>query len=448
MNLIRTILALMIVSFSFWTAFGQQPSNLSSADKKAVIETAFGLLKDNYIFPERAKLIEEFVGQKLRRGGYDAQGNPEEFLESLNSDLQLAGKDRHLKISFGPDRVKQIIAESKAERDGKEVVLADDWLQRLRFENFRLREIQRLDGNIGYFRFLNFPPLTPAKQSFVGSMDFLQYSSALVFDLRENGGGYSETMDFLLGYFLKDGLQIGESRLRKGNKIVKSFVSNDPAVKKISENVPLFILVSNKTSSAAEGFASILQQYRRATIIGEQTQGEGNAGELFVINDLLYMMIPTMESIGPVSRKSIDGIGITPDIRIEASKSLIKAKLEICKKLSERSKIKELQLMYQWQIPYLENQLDPEPLTNTVIKSVVGDYADGRKLIDEGGVVFYINSQGAKEKLEYIGKGVFQNTAKPWLRLVMPFTDNQVPEFKWTWDDGGQPQIVMRVKKN
>jgi len=302
-----------------------------------------------------------------------------------------------------------------------------------------------LDGNIGYFRFLNFPPLAPSKQSLVASMNFLQFSSAIAIDLRENGGGYSETMDFLLGYFLKDGLQIGESRLRKGNKLVKTFVNNDPAVKKIPGDVPLFILVSNKTSSAAEGFASILQQYRRATIIGEQTQGEGNAGELFVISDLLYIMIPTMESLNPVSRRSIDGIGVAPDIKIASENALIRAKLEICRTLAGRSNIKEIRQIYQWQIPYLENKLDPEPLTDAVIRSVVGEYTEGRKVIAESGVVFYVNTQGKREKLEYIGKGVFQNTEKPWLRLVMPFTDKQIPQFEWTWDDGGQPQKVLRI---
>ncbi len=447
MNSIRfCFFVAMLFVLNCGIALGQQSAALSTAQKKAIIERSIELLRDNYVFPERVKPIEEFVGQKLSRGGYDSLKNPDEFLESLNEDLQRQGKDRHLKISFGPARVKQIILEKKNEDEGRASVITEDWLRTLRFQNFRLKNLENLDGNIGYFRFLNFAPLAPARQSFIGSMNFLQYSSAIIIDLRDNGGGYSETMDFLLGFFLKDGLQISESRLRKGNRLVKSFVSSDPAVKKVPDDVPVFILVSNRTSSAAEAFAYVLQQYRRATVIGKQTQGEGNAGELFVVNDSLYMMIPTMENINPVSRKSIDGIGVVPDIEIAADKAIDAAKLEICRRLAPRSDSKELRQIYQWQIPYLENRLNPEALTETVVRSVVGEYDGGRTVSFENGVVLYRNSEGVTEELEYIGKGVFQNKAKPWLRLLMPFTDKPIPQFDWVWDDGGDPQTVKRVR--
>jgi len=236
-------------------------------------------------------------------------------------------------------------------------------------------------------------------------------------------------------------------KYRKDSKVVKSYTVKDNLILKIPKDIPLCILVNNKTSSAAEGFAYTLQQYKRATIVGEQTKGEGNPGELFVINEYLYIMIPTIEGINPVSNKSIDGIGVTPDIHVVSSKALTKAKLEIYSTLATTTNIKELKLLYQWQIPYFENELNPELLTESIINSVVGEYLGGRKVIKENGIVSYINSQGGKEKLEYLGKGVFQNAEKPWLRLVMPFTEKAIPDFTWIWDDGGEPQNVKRVLK-
>jgi hypothetical protein len=88
--------------------------------------------------------------------------------------------------------------------------------------------------------------------------------------------------------------------------------------------------------------------------------------------------------------------------------------------------------------------LNPEPLSESIVNAIVGNYEGGRKVIYENGIVFYVNSQGGKEKLEYIGKGVFQNIEKSWLRLIMPFTDKPVPDFEWIWDDGGKPQKVKR----
>jgi hypothetical protein len=425
--------------------FAQKNSGISNKEKVAIIDKTIGLLYENYLFPERVKLIDKFIHQKLNNGGYDSLTKSIVFLETFERDIQQQGNDQHIGLGVDPGRVKQIIADGHAEKSGLKPVETGEWLQKLKFENFRLRKLERLDGNVGYFNFLNFTPLESSKLSLVGAMNFIRFSDAIIIDLRDNGGGNSETMDFLLSYFLQDSVQITEMRYRKDGKVVKSYTVKDSLIIKIPKNIPLYLLVSNKTSSAAEGFAYTLQQYKRATIIGEQTKGEGNPGELFVINEDLYIMIPTIEGINPVSKKSIDGIGVTPDINIVSSKALSKAKLEIYSSLAVTTNINELKLLYQWQIPYFENELNPESLAELIISSIVGNYEGDRKVIYENGNVSYINSQGGKEKLEYMGKGIFQNSEKPWLRLVMPFTDKPVPAFKWVWDDGGKPQIVKRI---
>jgi len=438
-------IAIIILILNIGIVSAQKSRNISNNEKTVIIEKTISLINKNYIYPDRAKLIDQYIHESLSKGGYDTLNKTVAFFESFESDIQQQGKDQHFSIGFDPDRVKQIIADSINEISGKDQIFTEEWLQRMQFENFRLRKLERLEGNIGYFYFLNFPQLSPAKLSIVGSMNFLRYSSALIIDLRDNGGGYGETMNFMLSYFLKDSVQLVENRYRKDNKIIKSFTIKDNLINKIPDNVPLFILVSNKTSSAAEGFAYILQQYKRATIVGEQTKGEGNPGELFIINNDLYIMIPTIEGINPVSKKSIDGIGITPDIQISSSKALSRAKLELYSILAGKTGMNELKLLYQWQIPYLENELNPEPLSESIVNAIVGNYEGGRKVIYENGIVFSINSQGGKEKLEYIGKGVFQNIEKSWLRLIMPFTDKPIPYFEWIWDDGGKPQKVKRI---
>jgi hypothetical protein len=123
-------------------------------------------------------------------------------------------------------------------------------------------------------------------------------------------------------------------------------------------------------------------------------------------------MIPTAEAINPVSKKSIDGIGVIPDITVSKNKALTKSLLEAYSSLAARTSSEELRLLYQWQIPLLENELDPEPLTNNIISSLVGNYEGNRKIIYEDGSVFYINSAGNKEKLEYMGKGSFPKYRK------------------------------------
>lgn len=436
---------LLLVLTAISSAFSQDKKQITENDKSEIIKTAITLLQENYIFPERVNHISDFVLGKLKTGGYKSTSSSEEFLQALNADLEKEAKDHHLNIFINPGRVRQIKLEEQNEREGKKETLTEEWLQRMKYENFRLRKVERLDGNIGYFNFLNFPPLEPAKESITGAMNFIRNSFALVIDLRENGGGNAETMNFMLSYFLKDSLQTGEGRYRKENKTVKNHIPHDAVINKIADEVPVYILVSNRTSSAAEGFAYTLQQFKRAVIVGEQTKGEGNPGSLFAINEAMYMMIPTIEVRSAVSGKGIDGIGVTPDIQISTDKAYSKALLEICRQLSKTAQVDELKQLYSWQVPFFENELNPEPLTEKIINNLTGNYAEGRKIIYENCVVIYINSKGKRTRLEYLGKGVFQNTENKWLRLVMPFADKPIEEFDWIWDDGGKEK-VKRVK--
>lgn len=448
MKLLQTSFTGICMLMTLAGAINAQPnSSFTRQDKFIIAGKAIQLLKDNYVFPGRVPVIEKYITEKLATGGYNSLPGTEEFVESLNKDLEQKGNDHHLDISYGPDRVRQIIAGNKNEQEGTEEKITTEWLRKLQYENFRLRKLERLDGNIGYFNFLNFTPLASSKQSIVAAMNFLLYSNAIIIDLRENGGGYAETMNFMLSYFLKDSVPVSTLKYRKENKVITSYTLKDSSIHKIPDSIPVYILVSHRTSSAAEGFAYTLQQYKRAVIIGEPTKGEGNPGRLFVINDNLYIMIPTAEAINPVSGKSIDGTGVIPDIPIVKSKAFSKALLETYRSLAIGTDIPELRMLYQWQIPLLENELNPEPLTDTIIASIVGYYEGGRKILYEGASLFYINSMSEKEKLDYIGKGVFQNTVKNWLRLVMPFTDKLIPGFEWTWDDGGKPQKVKRILK-
>ncbi len=438
---------LLCILFALTTnSFAQSNAEFGEKEKSLIIEKAIGLLNENYIYPERVKKIEIFLNDKLKSGGYKQFVEPRDFLQNLNADLEREGRDHHLDIFFGPERVKQIRLEQQNEKNDKPPEFGEEFMMRLRYENFRLRKIERLDGNIGYFNFLNFAPLAPSKDSLVGAMNFLRYSSAIVIDLRDNGGGNAETMNFLISYFLKDGTQIGEWRYRKDNRIEKVYVPADNIVKKVPENVPVYILVSNRTSSAAEGFAGALQQFRGAVLVGEQTKGEGNPGKLFVINDLLYIMIPTVESRNPVTGKSIDGIGVAPDIKINSDKAMTKALLEINRNLAENVPVKELKQLYQWQIPLLENELNPEPLTEKIASAITGEYEDNRKITFENGKIYYTGSQGKKWRLEYIGKGVFQDTEQRWARIVLPYTDKPVSEFDWVYDDGKRMN-VKRISK-
>ena len=66
----------------------QKSSAISNKEKVTIIDKTIGLLYENYIFPERVKLIDQFIHQKLKTGGYDSLNKSTAFLESFERDIQ------------------------------------------------------------------------------------------------------------------------------------------------------------------------------------------------------------------------------------------------------------------------------------------------------------------------------------------------------------------------
>ena len=78
--------------------------------------------------------------------------------------------------------------------------------------------------------------------------------------------------------------------------------------------VPLFILTSDETFSAAESFAYDMQVRGRATLIGDSTKGGAHSVDLYPIDDRFEIYIPTARAINPVTGTNWEGIGVIPDI--------------------------------------------------------------------------------------------------------------------------------------
>ena len=104
-----------------------------------------------------------------------------------------------------------------------------------------------------------------------------QGAERLVFDVRNNGGGYVDELTELLDYLLPEG-DIFRSETKAGTKRV--VISDADCV-----DLPMAVLVNGSTYSAAELFAAQLQEMDRGVIVGEPTFGKGFSQQTF---PLLY----------------------------------------------------------------------------------------------------------------------------------------------------------------
>jgi hypothetical protein len=92
---------------------------------------------------------------------------------------------------------------------------------------------------------------------------------------------------------------------------------------------PVYILTSKHTASAAELAADALRVADRATIIGERTAGEMLSQTIFDIPGGFHLSLPIADYYS-VANGRIEGVGIEPDIAVEAAHALETA-LEILK---------------------------------------------------------------------------------------------------------------------
>lgn len=90
--------------------------------------------------------------------------------------------------------------------------------------------------------------------------------------------------------------------------------------------MPIFILTSNDTFSAAEAFAYDLQSIKRATVIGETTGGGAHPVDFIRFTKEYALIVSYAESVNPVTKTNWEGVGVIPNVKIAKEKALNKGK--------------------------------------------------------------------------------------------------------------------------
>ncbi len=129
-------------------------------------------------------------------------------------------------------------------------------------------------------------------------------------DLRGNGGGLLDAAVGVAGAFLEEGAVLIEDRRDQDPKIY--------SVRKGGFKVtaaPLVILVDGGTASASEIVAGALQDYGRATLVGERTYGKGSVQLVYDLSDQSSVHVTIAKWFTP-NQHNIDGEGLTPDVEV------------------------------------------------------------------------------------------------------------------------------------
>ena len=135
----------------------------------------------------------------------------------------------------------------------------------------------------------------------------------VILDLRGNGGGYVSAAQDLLSLWIDGKKVFVQKSVHYGNTTTSA-----SSGKAILSNMKTIVLVNGSTASASEIVAGALQDYGKATIVGEKTYGKGVVQTLLNLSDGATLKVTTAAWYTPNDR-SINGEGITPDIEVERS---------------------------------------------------------------------------------------------------------------------------------
>ncbi len=165
---------------------------------------------------------------------------------------------------------------------------------------------QMLDGKIGYIRIKNFD--SRSAEETIAQINKLRKEGAksLVFDVRNNPGGYKNELVKILDYLLPE-KEVFCSVDYNGKKEVD--MSDAHCLE-----MPMAVLVNGESYSAAEFFAAALMEYDWAEIVGEPTVGKGYFQNTFELGDGSAVSLSVGKYYTPMGKSLAEEGGLQPDV--------------------------------------------------------------------------------------------------------------------------------------
>ncbi len=324
-------LLIVVVFFNFHVSIAQDKI-LTDKYKEQTIHKLSQLMNDFYVFPEVAKLTEEHLFNQWNEGHFDQIENDKDFATALTESVQNINKDKHMRIRANRPYV--------APADSPERMLEErvDRINRSRKSNSGFNSVKIMEGNVGYMDLRGFAGMENGKAIADAYMKLMNRTDAVIIDISKNGGGSPEMVQYLCSYFFDQKLHLNSLYWREGNETREFWTLDEVGGMKMPD-VPLFIITSNRTFSAAEEFSYNMQTQKRATLIGQTTGGGANPGGSMRINENLSVFIPTGKAINPITKTNWEGVGVIPEVKTTAEEAIDKS-FELAKKAAERYRSK------------------------------------------------------------------------------------------------------------
>lgn len=249
------------------------------------------------------EIVRPMAGQPAALAGLRAG----DVVVAVDGDSVLGqGLDEVIALIRGPEGTEVTLT---IHRDGEEESL--DFTVRRELIEIPIIESEMLEENIAYVRLTSFNSNADAQLRLALSELLAQNPVGLIFDLRDNPGGFLDQSVAVADVFLPQGVVLYE---RSSTFAIDEAYRSDNG--DLAEEIPLVVLVNAGSASASEIVAGAIQDRGRGTLIGETTFGKGSVQQTHTLSDGSEIRVTIARWYTP-DDESIDGNGIAPDIEAE-----------------------------------------------------------------------------------------------------------------------------------
>ena len=287
-----------------------------------------------------------------------------------------------------------------------------------RDHHYALGRVDVLPGNIGYLEISGFAIDTGAQSILVDALAYLRTTDAIILDLRHNRGGSGQLSNFLISHFTgPDTLASLKVSSRGAHRsFIRYTLASVPGPRR--PDVPLYVLTSRGTASAGEDFAFVMQNLKRATLVGDRTAGAGHNVMAVASGHGFQTSISVTRVSDPRTGKEWEQVGVQPDVRVDPSSAL-----DVAQKLALRSLAARATGTEGERLAFLRDVREAILHAHAVPKGKLdvyaGDYDGDRRVRQHGGRLLYeVPSGSLADTLVALSDSVFAASSQARLTFV------------------------------
>ncbi len=388
---------------------GAAAAPLDAAARAAIVDSVARVLEARYAHEQIAPRLSARIRQRLAAGAYDRETEAPAFGAALMRDLQGVVADKHLRISYEPEREFSLApAAGGAPRAGGTApwtrIDARDSAQVAR-TNFAFERVERLPGNVGYLKLDQFVPLDWSRETVAAAMAFLANTDAVVVDLRDNVGGAPQTVEMILSYFFgPEPVSLITTYGRFANVTTERRTLREVPGRRMPD-ADLWVLTSRNSASAAETFAYAVKRTGRGTVVGETTAGAGNGGAKLSVGHGLALFVPQFRV---VSGPGYEATGVAPHVAADADDAPALAHRMALERLAGRAADPLVRREREWALEMVRAAASPVLPAEADLRRYEGVYGARTIRVRDGGLVA-VGTTGWVTRLTPLGDGVFRS---------------------------------------